>query len=614
MASRIEDYGLIGNTRTAALVSKSGSIDWLCLPDFDSDACLASLVGFDEHGTWSIAPTVAVRARTQRYRGDTLILETLVECDGGAVQLTELMPIGSPDVIRIVECVEGEVPMEMRLFARFGYGAYKPWTTKSERGFRLVAGPDALIVAGDVEMRADDRGIVSYFTMKKGDRRSFRLSWFASRDADPKPMSDDDIDDAVDRCDSFWQEWSGRCTYQGEWRNEVLRSLITLKGMTYAPTGAIVAAPTLGLPEELGGVRNWDYRFCWVRDASMTLHALMLGGYIDEATAFRDWLLRAAAGDSRNLQIMYAIDGRRRLTEVELPWLPGYESSRPVRAGNAAHDQFQLDVYGEVIAATYQARQMGLAPREDAFDAARELMQFVASAWQRPDDGIWEVRGGRRHFTYSKVMAWVAIDRCVKLLEQNHRKGAPLAPDIIPYLHGLRARIHEEVCALGFNPKVNAFTQSYGGEALDASVLLIPRVGFLPADDPRVIGTVAAVEKELLVDGFVLRYRTEGGVDGLPGTEGAFLPCSFWLADNYALQGRIEEAEELFTRLVSLCNPLGLLAEEYDAPRRRLIGNFPQAFSHLALISSVHTLSLAKGTAHEIAGELSFEVAAHAAH
>jgi GH15 family glucan-1,4-alpha-glucosidase len=591
MASHLEDYGFIGNTRTAALISKRGTLDWLCLPRFDSEACFAALLGFDEHGTWSIAPTIPVRERRQRYRGETLILETDVRCDGGTVRCTELMPIGErSDVIRIVEGIEGQVPMQMILAPRFGYGAHRPWATPVAGGFRYVAGRDALVARGPVALRESMGQVLSTFTVKKGDRIGFTLTWYPSHEPEPAPI---DVEKELVRCERFWVEWSGRCAYQGGWRDAVVRSLITLKGLTYAPTGAIVAAPTMGLPEELGGVRNWDYRYCWVRDATLTLHALMLGGYTDEAAAFGDFLLRAVAGAPSEMQIMYTIDGARRMTEFELPWLPGYEDSRPVRAGNAAHDQFQLDIYGELLGAVYQARRLGLAPNPAASRTLAEVVRFVAGAWQRPDDGIWEVRGGRRHFTHSKVMAWMAVDRATRVLEQNRDRGDANA-ELVQWLRALRERIHEDVTQRGFDPKINAFTQYYGGSAVDASALLIPHVGFLPATDPRVTGTVAAVERTLLRDGLVLRYGTEHGVDGLAGSEGPFLACSFWLCDNYAFTGQIEKAEELFTRLLALRTPLGLLAEEYDTVHRRLIGNFPQGFSHLALIATANTLTIAR--------------------
>ena len=590
MASRIEDYGLIGNTRTAALVSRTGSVDWMCAPRFDSDACFAGLVGYDEHGCWALRPTVAIREAKQRYRDDTLILETEFICDGGAIRITDFMPMGHEgercDLVRIVEGLEGEVPLEMLLQVRFGYGADTPWITSDRDGLHFIAGPDALILRGPVAARIADGRVSAILVVKKGDRIPLQLTWHPSAEEAPEALS---ADETLAATDAFWRAWAGRCTYEGRWRDLVVRSLITLKAMTYAPTGGIVAAPTTSLPEALGGVRNWDYRYCWLRDSSLTLDALMIGGYLDEARAFRDWVLRAVAGAPADLQIMYDITGARRLTEFELPWLPGYEGSKPVRVGNAASGQFQLDVYGELVSAIYAGRKMGLAGRTDSWPPIRALIEFLENAWQRPDDGIWEVRGGRRHFTHSKVMAWVAIDRAARSIDELG-VGGEEGRSLLPHLSALRERIHAEVCERGFNPRVGAFTQSYGAEALDASLLVIPHYGFLPARDPRVVGTVAAIEKSLVRDGFVLRYATEAGTDGLPGTEGAFLACSFWLADNYAFAGRIDEAEELFGRLLALRNHLGLLSEEYDSKLRRQIGNFPQAFSHLALISTAHII------------------------
>jgi GH15 family glucan-1,4-alpha-glucosidase len=536
-----------------------------------------------------VRPTVPVRERRQRYRGDTLILETDVVCEGGAIRLIEFMPAteGRCDIVRIVEGVEGEVPIEMILDVRFGYGANTPWIAPAMNGFAFVAGPDAGLVRGSVKMDRSTRGVTALFSVKQGDRLALQFNWHPSHLGDPPEL---DAERELARAEQFWLDWSGRCTYQGRWREAVMRSLITLKALSYAPTGGIIAAPTTSLPEELGGVRNWDYRFCWLRDASGTIMALTLGGYLDEAIAFRDWLVRAAAGNPREMQIMYDLGGGRRLTEYELPWLPGYEGSKPVRVGNAASDQFQLDVYGEVAASIYLARKMGMPSREDVLGSWRALVEHVSQVWQHPDNGLWEVRGGRRHFTYSKVMAWVAIDRSVRLLEELDQGDAE-GQRLLPHLRALRERIHEEVCQRGFHPGVQAFTQYYGGEVLDASVLLIPHVGFLPPDDPRVQSTVRAIERTLLRDGFVRRYATEHEVDGLPGSEGAFLACSFWLADNYAFAGRMGEAEELFERLLALRTPLGLLAEEYDLSRRRQIGNFPQGFSHLALIASADALS-----------------------
>jgi GH15 family glucan-1,4-alpha-glucosidase len=592
VASKIEDYGLIGNTLTTALVSRNGSIDWLCAPRFDSDACFTALIGYDEHGRWGIRPTVRIRETRQRYRDDTLILETEFACDGGAARVVDFMPMGTGrcDVVRIIEGLDGEVPFEMLLNVRFGFGADAPLIDKTaDGGTCFMAGPDALVLRGPAPLQFEGKRVSAYLNVKKGDRIPLQLTWFPSHESPPEGL---DVDKALAVTESYWRTWAARCTYEGRWRDAVLRSLITLKAMTYAPTGGIVAAPTSSLPESIGGVRNWDYRFCWLRDASLTLDAFLIGGYVEEARAFRDWLLRAVAGDPADLQIMYSISGARRLTEFELDWLPGYEGSKPVRVGNAASGQFQLDVYGEVMASIYAAYRMGMKGTEAGWRATSELLTFLEDAWQRPDDGIWEVRGGRRHFTHSKVMAWVAFDRVVKAIAE-FGFGGDEGKKMLTHLGALRERIHAEVCERGFNPRVGAFTQSYGAEALDASVLVIPHYGFLPGTDPRMRGTVAAIEKELVRDGFVLRYGTEHGTDGLPGTEGAFLACSFWLADNYAFGGRIAEAEELFERLLALRNHLGLLSEEYDPKLQRLISNFPQAFSHLALILTARIIESA---------------------
>jgi GH15 family glucan-1,4-alpha-glucosidase len=588
MASKIEDYGLIGNTRTAALVSRSGSIDWFCGPRFDSDACFAALLGYDKHGSWSLRPTAPVRENRQRYRNDSLVLETEFACDGGLVRVTDFMPMIEDrcDIVRVVEGLEGEVQMEMVLNVRFGYGADKPWILGSSEGYNFTSGPDAVFFRGPVSIREMDGRVVALINVRKGDRIPLQINWRDSHTVVPGAV---DVEQSLNFTDTFWREWAGRCAYQGRWRDLVVRSLITLKAMTYAPTGGIVAAPTTSLPEAMGGVRNWDYRFCWLRDASLTLDALMIGGYTDEAAAFRDWLMRAAAGDAAGVQIMYDIRGARRLTEFELPWLPGYEGSKPVRVGNAASEQFQLDVYGEVFACIYAGRKRGLRELGTGWKTLKTFLTFMENAWQEPDDGIWEVRGGRRHFTHSKVMAWVAIDRAVRTIDELGM-GDDEGRQMLPHLKALRERIHEEVCQRGFNARLGAFTQSYGSEHLDASVLVIPHVGFLPPDDPRMQGTVAAIEKGLLRDGFVLRYDTQSGADGLPGVEGAFLACSFWLADNYAFAGRLGEAEQLFERLIGLRNHLGLLSEEYDPRLQRQVGNFPQAFTHLALISTAQTI------------------------
>jgi GH15 family glucan-1,4-alpha-glucosidase len=611
MAAKIEDYGFIGNLRTGGLVSRTADMDWLCVPRFDSDACFASLLGYDEHGHWSFRPTVAVHDIEQRYRGDTLILETDFECERGRVRVVDFMAMGDGErceVVRILEGLEGEVEVEMLLHVRFGYGACDPWITREAGATRFTAGPDAMTLRTPARLEVHGARASALVKVKQGERVSFQLSWHPSHE--PPPAAET-ADRQLAATEAFWTDWSGRCTYQGAFRDAVMRSLLTLKGLTYAPTGGIVAALTTSLPEELGGVRNWDYRFCWLRDASLTLDALMIGGYVDEARAFRDWLLRASAGAPDDLQIMYDLGGGRRLTEFELPWLPGYESSRPVRVGNAASGQFQLDVYGEVLSCLYAGRKLGLARHKESWIPLREFVEFLERTWQRPDDGIWEVRGGRRHFTHSKVMAWVAVDRAVKAIEQ-FGEGGDEGTRALPHLRALRGRIHGEVCQRGWNPQVGAFTQSYGSEALDASVLVIPHVGFLPASDPRVAGTVAAVEKQLLRDGFVLRYSTDTGADGLPGSEGAFLACSFWLADNYAFAGRIDDAERLFERLLGLRNHLGLLAEEYEPKVQRQIGNFPQAFSHLALIFTARVIdAMRQGRSLHDSARAAGEITAH---
>jgi GH15 family glucan-1,4-alpha-glucosidase len=588
MASLIERYGIIGNTQTVAVVSTRGSIDWLCVPSFDSDACFASLVGYDEHGRWAIQPTVPIRQLEQHYDGDTLILITEFHCDGGAARLIDFMPPTAErsEVIRIVEGLEGSVPLEVVLAPRFGYGANRPWVEQRGDAISFVTGPDALLLKSEVPMTLHDGSAVAQLTVQRGQRFSFQLSWYASHLSEPEPL---DSWRELTRTREYWTDWSRRCTYHGRYREAVLRSLITLKALTYHPTGAIVAAPTAGLPEQLGGARNWDYRFCWLRDTALTLNALMLSGYVEEATNFRDWLVRAIAGDPITLQIMYDLRGGRRLTEFELPWLPGYEGSKPVRVGNAASEQLQLDVYGETFNCMYAARKLGLPEHPLGFRIGLAMVESLTRLWQEPDEGIWEVRGGRRHFTYSKVMAWTAIDRAVRMIEELGT-GGEAGLELLPRLRGLRERIHDEVCDRSFNPRIGAFTQSYGSDTLDASVLLIPHCGFLPASDPRMRSTVAAIEKGLVQDGFVLRYSTEHGVDGLAGSEGAFLACSFWLADNYAFAGRHREADELFDRLLRLRNHLGLLAEEYDPLLRRQLGNFPQGFSHLALITTARVL------------------------
>jgi GH15 family glucan-1,4-alpha-glucosidase len=590
VAERLEDYGLIGDLQSAALVGRSGSIDWLCFPRFDSGACFAALLGTEEHGRWLIEPTSGARAARQRYRGDTLILETEVEAEEGTIRLVDFMPPRGtdPDVVRIVEGVRGRVPCRMELVIRFDYGSIVPWVRRIDDATRLaIAGPDGLCFRTPIECRGENMTTVADFTVGPGDRVPFALTWFQSHLDAPAEI---DPEQALRDTESFWTEWSSRCTYDGEWRDAVLRSLIVLKALTYQPTGGIVAATTTSLPEQIGGVRNWDYRYCWLRDATFTLDALLTAGYTEEANAWREWLLRAIAGDPADLQIMYGPAGERRLIEVELDWLPGYDGSRPVRIGNAASAQFQLDIYGEVMDAAYLSIEGGLPASPDAWALLRKLMDFLETEWESPDTGIWEVRGPRKHFTHSKVMAWVAADRAVRFCEQFGREGS------LERWRRLRAEIHAEVCERGYDADRGAFVQSYGSKLLDAALLMIPLVGFLPASDERVRGTVDAIQRELVEDGFVRRYEESeeaAAVDGLPPGEGAFLPCTFWLVDSLRLMGRVDEARALYERLLAVRSPLGLLAEEYDTGLRRLVGNFPQAFSHVGLVNSAFNLSRA---------------------
>jgi GH15 family glucan-1,4-alpha-glucosidase len=587
MPLRLEDYGLIGDTQTAALVGRDGSVDWLCMPRFDSHACFAALLGDPGHGRWRIAPADPVTTVTRRYRGHSLVLETEFRTDRGAVRLVDCMPPRdrSPDLVRIVEGLEGEVAMEMELVVRFDYGSIVPWVRRIDGVWRAIGGPDALSLWSPVDLHGVDLTTHASFTVRAGERVPFLLVWHASH------QSPDRIDplQAVADTARWWEEWCGRCWYVGEWRELVLRSLITLKALTFGPTGGIVAAPTTSLPEWIGGVRNWDYRYCWLRDATFTLYSLLVGGYTEEAVSWRNWLLRAVAGDPADLQIMYGCAGERRLTEIELPWLPGYEDSAPVRVGNAASRQLQLDVYGEIMDAMHLALQSGVERDPAAWALQRTLIEHLETIWRDPDEGIWEVRGPRRHFTHSKVMAWVAFDRAIKIAEQFHEE-APLER-----WRAARSAVHAEVCREGWNAQRGAFTQYYGSDEMDASLLMIPLVGFLPANDARVAATVAAIEQDLLRDGLLLRYphheRSEQ-VDGLPPGEGAFLPCTFWLADTYALQGRHDEARRTFEHVASLANDLGLLSEEYDTQARRLVGNFPQAFSHVSLVNAADNISV----------------------
>jgi GH15 family glucan-1,4-alpha-glucosidase len=592
MAARIEDYALIGDCQTAALVGRDGSIDWLCLPRFDSPACFAALLGTPAHGRWLLAPAGEVRTVRRRYRDDTLVLETEFETPDGVVALVDCMPPRStvPDVVRLVEGRRGRVPMRMELVIRLEYGSRVPWVRRVEGGIVAVTGPDALRLQTPVALRGEDLRTVAEFVMAEGQRVPFTLTWHRSHLPDPPSR---DPEEAIRATESWWKAWCAPCTYKGEWREAVVRSLITLKALTYAPTGGLAAAVTTSLPEQLGGARNWDYRYCWLRDATFTLYALLTGGYVEEARAWREWLLRAMAGAPSQARILYGLAGERWLPELEVPWLPGYEGARPVRVGNAASDQFQLDVYGEVMDTLHFARRAGLPSDENAWRLQRALVEFVESAWERPDESIWEVRGQRRHFTHSKVMAWVAVDRAVKAVEQFGLDGP------VERWRQIRHGMHADVCRHGFDADLNAFVQYYGAKELDASLLMIPLVGFLPATDPRMLGTVKAIQERLSVDGFVLRYATSPAVDGLPPGEGAFLACTFWLADNLALQGRYDEARHVFERLLRIRNDVGLLSEQYDPVARRLVGNFPQAFSHVGLINTARNLAHRGGPAED---------------
>ncbi len=587
MAARIEDYAMIGDCRTAALVARDGSIDWFCCPRFDSEACFAALLGTREHGRWLIAPRAEARV-TRRYRPNTLVLETHFETKDGAATLIDFMPVGDrhSSIVRLVVGTSGKVTMSTELILRFGYGAIVPWVSRLEEGtLRAIAGPDMVILRTPVHLRGADMTTVGEFTINKDDTIPFMLSYLPSY----RPLSEPfDPTTALDVTETFWREWSAKCRPAGPWSDAVLRSVITLKALTYAPTGGMVAAPTTSLPERLGGERNWDYRFCWLRDATLVLLGAMNAGYYEEAQAWRDWLLRAVAGSPDQLQIMYGIAGERRLTEWTAPWLPGYENSAPVRIGNAAHSQLQLDVFGEIMDVHHQARRSGLSTNESGWAVQLAFLDHLKKIWNEPDQGIWEVRGAPRHFTHSKIMAWVAFDRSIKSAETFGLEGP------LDEWRKLRDEIYDEVCAKGFDEKLGSFVQSYGSKQLDASLLLMPCVGFLPVSDPRVKGTVAAIERRLLREGFVMRYDTEAADDGLPPGEGAFLACSFWLADVYTLQGRVADAERMFTRLVGLRNDVGLLSEEYDPCVKRLVGNFPQAFSHMALVNSAYNLTRAE--------------------
>lgn len=587
MGLKIEDYALIGDRQTSALVGRNGSIDWLCLPRFDSDPCFAALLGDEHNGYWQIAPEEHVKHVTRRYRDDTLILETDFETKSGRVRLIDGMvphPHETTRMVREVVGLEGEVPMRTEMVFRFGFGRTAPWVRRlpDGKGISAIAGPDMVIVWSDVTMTGVDHRTVGTFTLGEDDSAVFALEWQPSYRYLPKPF---DISESLRRAEHRWRRWASRAPVRDRWAGCVRRSLITLKALSHWETGGIVAAATSSLPEALGGGRNWDYRFCWLRDASFTLQALLGAGYREEAKAWRDWLDRAIAGNPEDVQIMYGVAGERRLTEWQVDWLAGYENSQPVRAGNAAADQIQLDVYGEVMDALYQANKHGLKPEENSWQIRLKLLERLDRIWNEPDNGIWEVRGGPRHFVHSKVMAWVAFDRGVRSIEEFGFDG-PLA-----HWREVCEKIRADICEKGFDEELDSFVQYYGGKTLDASLLMMALVGFLPPDDPRIKGTVAAIEKRLLVDGFVQRYDTSAGTDGLSGSEGVFLACSFWLVDNYVLLGRRAEAEALFERLVGLANDVGLLSEEYDTEKRRLVGNFPQAFSHVSLVNSALRLS-----------------------
>jgi len=590
MATHIEDYALIGDLSTAALVGRDGSIDWLCWPRFDCDACFAALLGTLDHGRWLIAPRGDAPRITRRYRPDTLILETRFETADGAATLIDFMPPRDPHslngdshIMRIVVGESGSVDFRSEFILRFGYGAAVPWVTRIDKTtLRAIAGPDMVVLRSPVTLRGENFKTVSSFKVKPGDRLPFVLSYEYSNEPLPAPL---DAEAALKTTEEFWTSWTHRNQISGPWNDAVCRSLITLKALTYAPTGGMVAAPTTSLPEQIGGPRNWDYRYCWLRDATLTLLALMNAGYYEEARNWRDWLLRAVAGSPRQMQIMYGIRGERRLTECELPWLPGYDGSLPVRLGNAAHQQLQLDIFGEVMDALHQARAAGLGGYQAGWDLEREFLAHLEKIWRQPDEGIWEVRSGREHFTYSKVMAWVAFDRAIKSAQNFGLDGE------VERWKATRDDIHADVCAHGFDHDAGCFTRAYGDKALDASLLLMPAVGFLPPEDERIRSTVEAIEARLLSDGFVLRYDTAASKDGLPPGEGVFLACSFWLVDAYLMLGRADDAERLFNHLLSLRNDVGLLSEEYDPRGKRLVGNFPQAFSHLALVNSASNLA-----------------------
>jgi GH15 family glucan-1,4-alpha-glucosidase len=594
---RIEDYALISDCATAALVGRNGSIDWLPLPRFDAPACFAALLGEADHGRWLIAPAGAINRVKRCYLDGSLILATEFDTPDGGVELVDFIAHrhGSSDIVRLVRGLRGHVAMRTEFILRFDYGSVVPWVERlPEGGISAIAGPERVLLRTPVPLRGEDLRTVGEFAVAAGETVPFVMSHGQSHLPRPHPT---DPEQALHRVEAFWHRWSSRCCPAVPWSEDVKHSLVVLKGLTYSATGGIVAAPTTSLPEQLGGTRNWDYRYCWLRDATFTLLALMNGGFYDEARAWRDWLLRTVAGSPDQLQIMYGLGGERRLLEWEVSWLPGYEGSRPVRVGNAAVKQTQLDVYGEILDALYHAHLHGLPTIDRAIAIGRAVLGHLGRIWRRPDEGIWEVRGPPQHFTHSKVMAWVAFDRAVKITERLGERGG--GAGAIEQPRRIRDDIHENVCHHGFDRELGSFVQAYGSKSLDASLLLLPLVGFLPPNDPRVIGTIRAIEQRLLVDGFVMRYDTGEVTDGLPPGEGAFLACSFWLADNYILQGRIAEARELFERLLSLRNDVGLLAEEYSPQLGRQLGNFPQAFSHVALVNTAFNLTRAQGPAEQ---------------
>ncbi|MBX4970030.1 GH15 family glucan-1,4-alpha-glucosidase [Rhizobium binae] len=593
MASRIEDFAVIGNCETMALVGRNGSIDWLCLPRFDSAACFTALLGSRDNGRWLIAPTATEATSTRRYRGNSLVLETTFETKTGSVQIVDALSRrdGVTDLVRVVKGLSGSVEMQTEIVLRFDYGRTIPWASRNEDGrLEFVSGPDRIILDSSVPLRGQDMRTIGRFDIRAGEEHCFAMSWTLSF----RPLPDALDPKRVPQLEqNAWEEWASRFKPVATWSGPVIRSLLTLKALTHRETGGIVAAATTSLPELIGGPRNWDYRFCWLRDATFTIYALINGGFLEEARQWRDWLLRAVAGDPDNLQIMYGVGGERRLTEYEIPWLAGYEGSTPVRIGNHASTQLQLDVFGELLDTLYVARKAGLSPDEATWPVERALVNHLAKVRNQPDSGIWEVRGAKRHFTHSKVMTWVAFDRAIRMIEEFGVEGPA-----DEWRH-VRDDIHRQVCEHGYNRDLGSFVQSYGSSVLDASLLLLPLVGFLPPDDPRVIGTVRMVEQRLMRHGLLLRYEDGRGSDDLPAGQGVFLACSFWLVDSYVLLGRQDDARDLFERLLTLCNDVGLLAEEYDVGSARQVGNFPQAFSHLALINSAYNLVKHRGPAKD---------------